>query len=323
MLEVENIYIDNLDDQFNVLKMKLDEIPTWTQQKHALSNAIKNELVSQGYIQRKGHKIQLFLTGGIGTSLLYKVPLTKKGMFSAYRGKIVRLVIHGSFKLEVYYFIKELDDEVVKKLMLIPTFPRDIQIKKLTQPSFWSDAVHETVLKHLLIKNSYFRKVRKMYYNYSKTNCLELELLEYYLPKNQLTDPLFETQNHRFSKGLYIAYVEISLKINNFVALTHVNEVDFEITEINSKFIRFEEWDKPSLSDTIIKNYLQAEGFAQASRSNHPELEKSMVDFLTSSHSPEIEAIKSRLKPFLLWDKRVEKQMRGLFKTLSSQSLVV
>jgi hypothetical protein len=321
LLEVENIYVDNLDDLFNALKQQLDAIPTWTKQKHAIANQMEQVLVNQQYHHDFGHKIRLYLTGGIGTSLIYKVPERKIGKFAAYRGKIIRLVNFGSHKMEVGYYIKELTTDEVNQLHLLHKFPREIRIKKLNLPEFWAQAVNDDIFKHLWIDRSYFRKVTNFGYAYSSINCFKLCLLEYYLPKNQVTEALFTVNNQRFSKGLYVTYVEIILKINNFDTFTDIHDVDFEMTKISSKYFRFSKWNESEISDHMIKNYLALEGFEKESRINQPELELAITEFLKGSHSPEIEAMKRKLRPHLLWDKQLQKQIQSLFKKLSIQTL--
>ncbi len=321
MLEVENIYIDNLDDQFNCLKKQLDAISTWTKHKHAIANQIEQVLINQQYQHDFGHKIRLYLTGGIGTSLLYKVPERKIGKLAAYRGKIIRLVNFGSHKIEVGYYVKELNHDEVNQLHLIHKFPREIRIKKLDQPEFWAQAVNDDILKHLWVQRSYFRKVTNFGYEYSLINCFKLCLLEYYLPKNQVTEALFTINDQRFSKGLYVTYVELILKINNFDTFTDIHDVDFEMTKMSSKYFRFSKWNESEISDQMIKNYLEMEGFEKESRINHPELDLAIAQFLQDSHSPEIEAMKRKLRPHLLWDKLLQKQIQGLFKKLPAQTL--
>ena len=314
MLEIENIYVDHLDDQFNSLKKQLNVIPTWTKHKHAIANQIEQVLIDQHYHHDFGHKIRLYLTGGIGTSLLYKVPERKIGKFAAYRGKIIRLVNFGSHKTEVGYYFKELTNEEINQLHLVHKYPREIRIKKLNQLEFWAQAVNDDILKHLWIHRSYFRKVTNFSREYSLFNCFKLCLIEYYLPKNQVTEALFSVNDQRFSKGLYVTYVELILKINNFDTFTDIHDVDFEMTKISSKYFRFSKWSDSEISDHMIKNYLQMEGFEKESRSNHPELELTIQEFLKGLHSPEIEAMKQKLRPYLLWDKQLQKQIKALFK---------
>ena len=322
MLEVENIYLDNLDDRFNSLKRQLDTIPTWTKQKHAIANLIEHELMDQEYLHDVGHKIRLFLTGGIGTSLIYQVPEGKIGKFSAYRGKLLRLVNFGSHKTQVNYYFKVLSDEEVDQLVLVPKYPREIRKKILDQPVFWAQAVNEDILKHLWVQQTYFRKVTNFSDDYSQPNSFKLCLLEYYLPKNQVTEALFHTENQRFSKGLYVTYVEVILQITNFDSFTDVHDVTFEISRITSKYFRFSLWSDSQLSDRIINNYMRIEGFFKEARVNQPDVESAVQQFLLGSHSPEIQAIKQRLRSFLLWDKALQQQIQNLFKQLSVQAVL-
>ena len=322
MLEVENIYLDHLDDRFNSLKRQLDAIPTWTKQKHALANLIEQELMDQEYLHDVGHKIRLYLTGGIGTSLIYQVPERKIGKFSAYRGKLLRLVNFGSHKTQVNYYFKVLSDEEVDQLVLVPKYPREIRKKILDQPVFWAQAVNKDILKHLWVKQTYFRKITNFGYDYSQPNSFKLCLLEYYLPKNQVTEALFHTENQRFSKGLYVTYVEVIIRITNFDTFTDIHDVAFKISTITSKYFRFSLWSDTQLSDRIINNYMKIEGFFKEARVNQPDVESAVQQFLLGSHSPEIQAIKHRLRSFLLWDKALQQQIQNLFKQLSVQAVL-
>lgn len=322
MLEVENIYVDNLDDRFNSLKKQLDAIPTWTKQKHAIANLIEQELIDQQHLHDVGHKTRLYLTGGIGTSLIYQVPERKIGKFAAYRGKLLRLVNFGSHKTQVNYYFKVLSEEEVDQLVLVPKYPREIRKKILDQSVFWAQAVNEDILRHLWVKQTYFRKITNFGYDYSQPNSFKLCLLEYYLPKNQVTEALFHTENQRFSKGLYVTYVEVILQITNFETFTNLQDVDFEISKITSKYFRFSTWNDSQISNRIINNYMKIEGFFKEARVNQPELEIAIQQFLLGSHSPEIESIKQRLRSFLLWDKALQQQIQNLFKQLSVQTVL-
>ena len=322
VLEVENIYVDNLDDRFNSLKKQLDAIPTWTKQKHAIANLIEQELIDQQHLHDVGHKTRLYLTGGIGTSLIYQVPERKIGKFAAYRGKLLRLVNFGSHKTQVNYYFKVLSEEEVDQLVLVPKYPREIRKKILDQSVFWAQAVNEDILRHLWVKQTYFRKITNFGYDYSQPNSFKLCLLEYYLPKNQVTEALFHTENQRFSKGLYVTYVEVILQITNFETFTNLQDVDFEISKITSKYFRFSTWNDSQISNRIINNYMKIEGFFKEARVNQPELEIAIQQFLLGSHSPEIESIKQRLRSFLLWDKALQQQIQNLFKQLSVQTVL-
>ena len=278
--------------------------------------------MDQEYLHDVGHKIRLYLTGGIGTSLIYQVPERKIGKFAAYRGKMLRLVNFGSHKTQVNYYFKVLSDEEVDQLVLVPKYPREIRKKILDQPVFWAQAVNEDILKHLWVKQTYFRKITNFGYDYSQPNSFKLCLLEYYLPKNQVTEALFHTENQRFSKGLYVTYVEVIIRITNFDTFTDIHDVAFEISKITSKYFRFSLWSDSQLSDRIIYNYMRIEGFFKEARVSQHGLESTVQQFLLGSHSPEIEAIKQRLRSFLLWDKALQQQIQNLFKQLSVQAVL-
>jgi hypothetical protein len=323
MLEVENIFMDHLDDRFNALKAELDSIPTWTNRKHFLATQIEQELIAQGYQKDNGHKNKLFLTGGIGTSLLYQVPENKKGKFAAYRGKLVRLVNYGSYHLEVFYFVKALSDDEVLGLKLIPKFPREIREKKLNQPSFWAKALHPTISRELKIKTSYLRRVKGFHRDYSKENTFKIHFLEYYLPKYHPIQKLLSFENLSFSKGLFVCYLTLSLKIHNFDSFTQIQGVDFEVMAVEANNAQYVDWASPRIEDRAIQNYIQVEGFRKQDQAKHSQLEKYVQEFFKQMNTKELEPIKKRLKPFLLGNPKVLKQIRDLFKKLSHHQLVV
>jgi hypothetical protein len=67
---------------------------------------------------------------------------------------------------------------------------------------------------------------------------------------------------------------------------------------------------------------IRSDQFFKEARANHPELESAVQQFLLGSHSPEIQAIKQRLRSFLLWDKALQQQIQNLFKQLSVQAVL-
>ena len=321
LLEVENIYRDHLDDLLNALKKKLHAIPTWTKQKHFLASQLELELIRQDYHLGIGHRHRLYLSGGIGASLLYQVPEKKKGKFAAYQGKFIRLVNVGSYKMNVNYYFKVLGDDQVKASELVHQFPREIRIKKINQPTFWAKVLHQQILQYLWVYQSYSQEVVDLSSDYSEKNGFKLSTLEYYLPKHQVSEPLFCCPNKRFSKGLYISYVEVFFSITNFDEFHDIQDVEFRVRKITSKYTRFIRWDDSQLSDSIIKSYMQIEGFSKESRVNHPELEHTIQKFLSTSHPPEIEGIQERLRPYFLWDQHVHHRIQRLLKQASVQSL--
>ncbi|SMC82931.1 hypothetical protein SAMN06296008_1225 [Polynucleobacter kasalickyi] len=320
MLEVENIYIDNIDDQFNFLKKKLDAISTWTKQKHEFASEINKYLITKQYIHDVGHKNRLYLTGGIGTSLLYKVPESKKGKFSSYRGQTVRLVNMGSNKTEVGFYIKALSKNATKNLTLLHRHPQEIRFNQINNHEFWIKSVINAVIKRLDAKESYAQERVNFNFNYSEKDTFKLKFIQYYLPKNVAVKPLFGYEDLIFSTGIYVVYIEICIKVKNFNTFTNLSDLDYEILEFDSKYIRFIEWNNNQLSDKVIKKYIKVKGFLKGFRSKNPNLEQAIQLFFIGSHPPEIESIKNRLKPFFLVDNNTKKQIRNLFMKLSSKS---
>jgi hypothetical protein len=95
---------DETDSVGKVLKM-FRGIPTWTKEKRK----IHDELVS--LLKKSKYEEILLNTGGyevgkIGTSGMYKVPLDKKGIFSKFQGKTVRIICIQSFRFRKVVMVK-------------------------------------------------------------------------------------------------------------------------------------------------------------------------------------------------------------------------
>jgi hypothetical protein len=123
MLELENIYVDNIDDELGVLLNKIQSIPTWTKEKYLIAEDITKQTKKRKYSVGMGARSHYHLYGGTGSSLIYQVPSMKRGYLAQYRGKLVRIFSLGSSRYKVHFGIQELSNEVVNKLKLIPKFP--------------------------------------------------------------------------------------------------------------------------------------------------------------------------------------------------------
>ena len=130
MLEVENIYIDNLNDKLSKRLRNCLSIQTWTKEKHQLAQEVYLELKDSGLRFFEGNRQSYFLYGGIGASLIYKVPQNKRGHLADFRGKFVRLICVGNSRYKVGFCVEVLNDSVLKNFDFEHQFPNEINYKK-------------------------------------------------------------------------------------------------------------------------------------------------------------------------------------------------
>lgn len=123
MLELENTFIDSLDDELGELLKKCHCSATWTKEKHQIRDDIYKLIQREKLIVGTGSRSDYHLYGGAGASLIYQVPLKKRGILSLYRGKVVRIFSYGSSRYKAHFGIQEIHKEVVSKLKLVPKFP--------------------------------------------------------------------------------------------------------------------------------------------------------------------------------------------------------
>ena len=96
MIEAENMFEDLRSDTvgcaINVLRSK----EKWDAAKYSIRDQLFEELKRQNYIKAAGTRAQFCMAGGIGFSYIYLVPPKKRGRFSSYAGKLLRLVYYAS-----------------------------------------------------------------------------------------------------------------------------------------------------------------------------------------------------------------------------------
>ncbi len=123
MLELENIYVDNVEDEFGALLKICQSIPTWTKEKYLIADDIFKQVKKRKYSVGMGARSLYHLYDGTGSSLIYQVPSMKRGYLAPYRGKLVRIFSLGSSRYKVHFGIQELSKEIISELKLIPKFP--------------------------------------------------------------------------------------------------------------------------------------------------------------------------------------------------------
>ncbi len=96
MIEAENMFEDLRCDKVGCAINALRSRQKWDAEKYKLRDLLFEKLERQNYIKSAGTRSQFCMSGGIGFSYLYLVPSNKKGRFSNYTEKILRLVYYAS-----------------------------------------------------------------------------------------------------------------------------------------------------------------------------------------------------------------------------------
>ncbi len=92
MIEVINMYEDLRSDKVGLAIMALRAMPIWNKEKQAARKMMDQVLTESGYTMGTSTANKYHLTSGSGFSYLYEVPATKRGLFSALRGRMIRIV---------------------------------------------------------------------------------------------------------------------------------------------------------------------------------------------------------------------------------------
>jgi len=98
MIEIENMFEDLRRDQVGHAITALRSKKIWNLEKYELRDRLFQALERHNYSKIAGTRAQLCMSGGIGFSYLYLVPAGKKGRFSEYSRKLLRLVYYASAK---------------------------------------------------------------------------------------------------------------------------------------------------------------------------------------------------------------------------------
>lgn len=96
MIEIENMFEDLRSDTVGCAINALRSKTKWDAEKYRLRDQLFDELKRQKYVKTAGTRAQFCMAGGIGFSYLYLVPPKKRGRFSSYANKLLRLVYYGS-----------------------------------------------------------------------------------------------------------------------------------------------------------------------------------------------------------------------------------
>ena len=97
--------LDQLDEQVDQLLVKLNALPRWTKEKHALHEQVRAFLTASGYSMHVGKTASFYNVTGIGSETVEHIPSTRRGALGACRGQIVRIICIGSGRYERTYAV--------------------------------------------------------------------------------------------------------------------------------------------------------------------------------------------------------------------------
>jgi hypothetical protein len=118
MLKGSDLFQDIYHDRVGKLILRLNQVKSWTKEKHALSNQLQKLLNKNGYVHGSGDRSDYRLHGGTGRSFIYKVPQNKKGALSQFRGEYVRVVCIGTHRFESFFCFKPIKKSVIDSYLL-------------------------------------------------------------------------------------------------------------------------------------------------------------------------------------------------------------
>jgi len=85
--------IDEIIDDY---KWRLDQIPTWTREKHQVMEEFVDQLHKAGYGYFHASPNNCFNLTGLGNSTVQTIPKNKRGNLKYWRGETIRIVCVGS-----------------------------------------------------------------------------------------------------------------------------------------------------------------------------------------------------------------------------------
>lgn len=118
MLKGSDLFQDIYHDQVGKLILRLNQMTSWTKEKHALSNQLLKLLDKKGYVRGSGDRSDYRLHGGTGKSFIYKVPHNKKGALSQFRGEFVRIVCIGTHRFDSIFCFKPIKKSIIDSYLM-------------------------------------------------------------------------------------------------------------------------------------------------------------------------------------------------------------
>ena len=118
MLIGSNIYEDIYAGKVGELTLLLNGFRGWTKGKHSAYKKLFDELNKQKYIFELGRRREYRITGGMGKSFIYLVPLKQRGHLHDFRGKYVHIICAGHTRYRSIFAFKILPKRIIDNAYL-------------------------------------------------------------------------------------------------------------------------------------------------------------------------------------------------------------
>jgi hypothetical protein len=107
MTESIKITADTFTDEISKLLFRLNKLPTWNLEKQTLLKELMGFLEQSKYrmLVLKEHRYKV---GKVGNSFIYEISEKRRGLFSPYRAKSVRVICVASGRFDRTVMVKEI-----------------------------------------------------------------------------------------------------------------------------------------------------------------------------------------------------------------------
>ena len=118
MLIGSNIYEDIYEGKVGELTLLLNSFSGWTKGKYLAYKQLYKELNKQKYIFKLGRRDYYRITGGMGKSFIYLVPLKQRGHLHDFRGKYVHIICAGHTRYRSIFAFRILPKRIIDNFHL-------------------------------------------------------------------------------------------------------------------------------------------------------------------------------------------------------------
>ena len=122
MLLGSNIYRDLYGGKVGELNLLLNSFRSWSKDKYLTCNKLFDELNKKKYIFKLGRRDEYRITGGIGKSFIYLVPLKQRGHLYDFRGKYVHIICVGHDRYRSMFAFKVVPKKIIANFHLEKKF---------------------------------------------------------------------------------------------------------------------------------------------------------------------------------------------------------
>ena len=113
MLLGSHIYEDIYEGKVGALTLLLNSFRGWSKGKHSANKQLVDELAKNDYIFKLGRRSEYRISGGIGKSFIYLVPLKQRGHLCGFRGEYVHLICTGHDRYRSTFAFKVLPKSII------------------------------------------------------------------------------------------------------------------------------------------------------------------------------------------------------------------